>query len=303
MLSFRIAAAVAALLLSSKLTTCRSPAQEGGGAAPEHEAAKPVDLPGINTTSLTAREKSEWSGYVSQLLAPCPDQPVSLADCVRDKRACKACVPAAEFLLAQVQQGKARSQVEALYRVRFAPDQIKSIDVAGSPAKGAAKPTVTIVEWADFECPACAAARSVLDDLVEKHPNDVRLVFKHFPLSIHPNAETAARAAVAAAKQGKFWQMHRLLFENQDRGLDRANIDRLAREAGLDLKQFARDLESEEAADVVARDRKLGEKFELGGTPTLFINGRQFRAGDDFPGDLENWVKLEMELGAGKAGK
>ena len=303
MLSFRIAAAVAALLLSSKLTTCRSPAQEGGGAAPEHEAAKPVDLPGINTTSLTAREKSEWSGYVSQLLAPCPDQPVSLADCVRDKRACKACVPAAEFLLAQVQQGKARSQVEALYRVRFAPDQIKSIDVAGSPAKGAAKPTVTIVEWADFECPACAAARSVLDDLVEKHPNDVRLVFKHFPLSIHPNAETAARAAVAAAKQGKFWQMHRLLFENQDRGLDRANIDRVAREAGLDMKQFARDLESEAAADAVARDRKLGEKFELGGTPTLFINGRQFRAGDDFPGDLDEWVKLEILLGAGKAGK
>jgi predicted DsbA family dithiol-disulfide isomerase len=303
MLSFRIAAAVAALLLSSKLTTCRSPAQEGGGAAPEHEAAKPVDLPGINTTSLTAREKSEWSGYVSALLAPCPDQPVSLADCVRDKRACKACVPAAEFLLAQVKQGKARSQVEALYRVRFAPDQIKNIDLGGSPAKGAPKPTVTIVEWADFECPACAAARPVLDGLLEKHPNDVRLVFKHFPLSIHPNAETAARAAVAAAKQGKFWQMHRLLFENQDRGLDRANIDRLAREAGLDMKQFAHDVESEEAADLVMRDRKLGEKFELGGTPTLFINGRQFRAGDDFAGDLDDWVKLEMELGAGQAAK
>jgi protein-disulfide isomerase len=303
MLSFRIAAAVAALLLSSKLTTCRSPAQEGGGAAPEHEAAKPVDLPGINTKSLTAREKSEWSGYVSELLAPCPDQPVSLADCVRDKRACKACVPAAEFLLAQVQQGKARSQVEALYRGRFAPDQVKNIDLGGSPSKGAPKPTVTIVEWADFECPACAAARPVLDDLMEKHPNDVRLVFKHFPLSIHPNAETAARAAVAAAKQGKFWQMHRLLFENQDRGLDRANIDRLAREAGLDMKQFARDVESEEAADAVMRDRKLGEKFELGGTPTLFINGRQFRAGDDFAGDLDDWVKLEINLGRGEAAK
>jgi protein-disulfide isomerase len=301
MLSLRIAAAVAALLVSSKLTTCRSPGQEGGGEAPPREAAQPVDLPGIDTTSLTAREKSEWSGYVMELLAPCPDQPISLAECVRDKRNCKACAPAAAFLLAQVQQGKARSQVENLYRVRFAPDQVKNIDVAGSPAKGAVKPTVLIVEWADFECPACAAATPVLDDLIEKYPKDVRLVFKHFPLSIHPNAESAARAAVAAAKQGKFWEMHRLMFENQDRGLDRATLDRLAREAGLDPKQFARDLESEEAADVVARDRKQGEKVDLGGTPTLYVNGRQFRAGDDFARDLSMWVKLEIELATGKA--
>jgi predicted DsbA family dithiol-disulfide isomerase len=301
MFTWRVAGAVVALvLLNLKLTTCRSPSKDAGGAAPANGTEQQLELAGVDTSELTGREKSEWSALVTDVLAPCPEQPVPLAQCVKEQRACPACTPAANFLVTEVLKGKARSQVESAYRARFSPDSVQKIDVTGSPAKGAEKPSVLIVEWADFECPACGAAREVLDSLIEQYPNHVRLVFKHFPLSIHPNAETAARAAVAAQKQGKFWAMHRALFESQDRGLDRVAIERIARETGVDMKQFSKDLDSESVADIVARDRKQGEAVDLSGTPTIYINGRLFKPGPDFGEELLEWVKLEIMLVTGK---
>jgi hypothetical protein len=174
-------------LSSSRLTTCRSPGEGGGDKSPPRE--KNVEIKGIDTSALTARERTEWSAEVSELLSPCPDQPVSIAQCVNEARACTACLPAARYLLEQVQRGRTRSQVESAYRARFAADQVKNIEIGDAPTKGPAGAPVVIVEWADFECPACGAMRPVLDELVEKYPNGVRIAFKHYPLSMHPNAE------------------------------------------------------------------------------------------------------------------
>ncbi|HEY3237239.1 MAG TPA: thioredoxin domain-containing protein [Polyangiaceae bacterium] len=298
MISWRMAAAVAALgFLNFQGTTCRSPGQSEGGAAPS-QTTKVVTLEGVDTSELTTREKHEWSSYVSELLAPCASQPVSLEQCVREKRSCTACVPAARYLMDQVRRGKARSQIEAGFRERFAPDRVSNIPILGSPAKGPANAPVVIVEWADFECPACQAAVSVLEELLRKHPDSVRLVFKNYPLSIHPNSEIAARAAVAADKQGAFWRMHPLLFEH-GAPLDRAALEKIARSAGLDMRRFIKDLESEEVADLVTRDRKQGDAAHLTGTPTLYINGRKFYSSADFMEDLEDWVLLEIELKTG----
>jgi hypothetical protein len=135
----------------------------------------------------------------------------------------------------------------------------------------------------------------VLDRLVETQPTNVRLYFKHFPLSAHPNAEKAARAAIAAHNQGKFWEMHAQLFDNQTQ-LDLASVEKLAEKIGLDLARFRKDRDSEATAEAVARDRKQGETLDLQSTPTIFVNGRHFQAGPDFQQDLDAWVKLELEL-------
>lgn len=282
-------------LFGNRLTTCRSPG-EGGGDANQPAREKSVELKGVDTASLTARERADWSGAVSELLTPCADQPVSIAQCVTESRHCRACLPAARYLADQVRRGRTRSQVDAAYRARFAPDQVKNIDLGDSPSKGLSGAPVVIVEFADFECPACGATRPVLDQLIEKNPDSVRLVFKHFPLSMHQNAEKAARASVAAQRQGKFWEMHAVLFENQTQ-LNVENVEKLAQKVGLDLTRFRQDRDSEPTADFVNKDRKQGEVLDLQSTPSLFINGRHFQnGGGEFPQELEDWVKLELEL-------
>jgi hypothetical protein len=303
MLSLRAAVMVGiAAILGTKLTTCRSPGEGGTEPTPGKPEVVDVTLKGVDTSELTGREKAEWSRYVTEFLSPCAEHPVSLSQCVNEGRDCKACVPAARYLMTQARRGRVRSQVESSYRVRFSPEAVKKLDLAGAPSKGAPGATVVIAEWADFECPACDAARTVLDGMLEKYPNDVRLVFKHFPLSMHPNAEKAARAAVAAQKQNKFWEMHEILFENQTE-LSPENVEKLAREVGLDMKRFAQDRDSEATADSVAKDRKQGETLDLKSTPSVFVNGRLFPPSTDFKEDMEEWVKLEVELTKGSPSK
>lgn len=292
---------IAASLLSLRLSTCRSPGEGGKGPDPAPEAAELVELPKVDTSGLRAREKREWSSAVSELLAPCPDQPVSLAACVKESRDCKACAPAARFLVKQVQKGKTRSQVEAAFKKRFSPSEVKQITIDGSPEKGAPNAAVVIVEWADFECPFCARTAPLLDSLVERYSSDVKLVFKNYPLAIHKNAEKAARASMAAARQEKFWAMHRALFERHPKPLDGTGLQEAARAAGLDMRRFREELDSEPVADAVARDRKQGDALGLEGTPLIYINGRHFDLDYfDVGEDLEDWVRLEAELVTGK---
>jgi protein-disulfide isomerase len=286
-------------LLISTLFGCRSPGEGGTEPSPAKSSAADVTLKGVDTSALTAREKSDWSRLVSELLSPCADHPVSLTQCVNESRSCRACVPAAKLLADLVRRGGSRSQVEAVYKARFSPEAVKQVDISGAPREGSAGAKVVVAEFADFYCPACGAMKPVLDGILKKYPNDVQLVFKHFPLTnIHPNAEKAARAAVAAQRQNKFWEMHALLFENQDK-LDGGGIDEIAKRLGLDMKRFAQDRDSEATADAVSRDRKHGENLKLSGTPSFFINGRPFVSTGESADELEQWIALEIELVSG----
>lgn len=301
MLSFRAAAALALFAFTNtKLVTCRSPGEGSPDASPTRNETKDVNLAGVDTSSLTAREKSEWSRFVSELRSPCADQPVSVAQCVSESRACKACVPAAKALAKQVVRGRTRPQVEAFYKARFGADQVKEIALEDSPSKGNPGAPVLLVEFADFQCPACRAAKPLLEEALKKHDGQARLVFKHFPLSMHQHAEKAARGARAAQQQGKFWEMYALLFDNQER-LSPPVIDELAKGLGLDMAKFSKDIEAEATADAVARDRKQGERLDLQSTPTLFINGRLFPSTPDFAEELSEWIALEVELTSGAA--
>lgn len=293
----RLAPALLALALFGG-STCRAKS-DSGDTKPPVASSPEVALPGIDTSSLTPRERREWAAQVSEILAPCKDVPVNVAQCVREKRRCPACLPAAQFLLRQVQAGRPKKDREDAYKARFDPSQIKTIITEGSPELGAPDAVVTIVEWADFQCPHCRTLAPVLEDLVHRFAGQAKFVFKFYPLSGHPRGEPAARAAVAAQNQGKFWDMHHLLFENQ-MALEQADLEKYAKQLGLDLPKFKADLVSKETGERVSKDKNQAESLGLQGTPLIYIGGREvdlsLLATDT---DLEDWVKLDIEL-AGK---
>ncbi len=149
-------------------------------------------------------------------------------------------------------------------------------------AKGPADAPITIVEFSDFQCPACRMASPDLRHLIRSR-SDVRLVFRHFPLdaacndalthSLHPDACLAAVASECAGAQGRFWEYHDLLFANQQ-VLDRDSLFRYARELRLDVATFRRCLDDPATRAIVAADIAAGQRVEVASTPTLFINGR-----------------------------
>ena len=159
-----------------------------------------------------------------------------------------------------------------------------SLPVERSAVKGPDDAPITIVEFADYQCPYCARSEAMIEEALAAYPTQARFVFKHFPLtSSHPQAMPAALAAVAAQRQGKFWEMHEVLFANQ-RALSNEQLLEYARKLGLDMKRFEADMASDEVKSQVEEDRRLARRAGVRGTPTVFVNGRllQNRSLDGF---------------------
>ncbi|WP_433471552.1 Na+/H+ antiporter NhaA [Saccharomonospora azurea] len=167
------------------------------------------------------------------------------------------------------------------------------VDAGRDNVRGDVDAPLTLVEYGDFECPFCSRATGVTRELRARFGPNLRYVFRHLPLSdVHPHAEFAARAAVAAQWQGKFWEMHDVLFEHQDQ-LEFEDVAGYASELGLDVEVFLRDLESEEAAAVVQADLVSAEASGAVSTPTFFVGSRRHVG----PHDTET---LAMELEASR---
>ena len=249
--------------------------------------AKNLVLPGVDTSAMTPRERQEWSALVSELLAPCPAVPVSVAQCVLEQRPCGSCAQAAKWVANAVRNGASPDQVHHAYAQRFDPSSMKAIPIDGSPTKGPDDAPVTIIELADFECPHCAGAVPMLDAVVLAHPGKVRLVYKSYTLQFHTRGEPAARAAFASGMQGKFWEMEHLLFERQQH-LEDADLERYAQMLKLDIAKWKADMQSPAISDRIAHDHKLGEDLKVKGTPTIFVNGREL--------DIEQDESLEQRV-------
>jgi predicted DsbA family dithiol-disulfide isomerase len=261
----------------------------GGAASDPTTSEQDVDLPGVDTHEFTPRERHEFSTYVKELPAPCPAVAVPIAQCVIEKRACPSCLQAAQTVAKAVREGMARDQVEGIYKERFDAASAKTISLEGSPSRGPETASVTLVEFADFECPFCQRIAPELDALWEKRQTAVRFVYKFMPLSMHPHGESSARAAIAAQAQGKFWEMHDQLFTHGDH-LDDVDILKYAAAVGLDLDRFRADLQSPATKARLDADRKLGDALNVKGTPTIFINGREY----DSKLDIGEWVDGEI---------
>ena len=146
---------------------------------------------------------------------------------------------------------------------------------------GPATARVTLVEYGDYECPYCGAAHASVEQVRQELGNELRFVFRHFPLSqIHPHAYQAAEAAEAAGAQGRFWEMHHLLFTNQDR-LGLRDLIGYAGALGLDLERFVTDLRSHAHAGRLREDFLSGVRSGVNGTPTFFVNGIRHDGGYD----------------------
>ena len=152
----------------------------------------------------------------------------------------------------------------------------ENIDYNNEWSKGADDPSVVMVEYSDFECPACASHAQIVSDLVKKYPNELLVVYRHYPLnSIHQYAQKAAEAAEAAGVQGKFWEMHDLLFTNQT-DLTEENLKKLASQLGLDISRFIREMNDNTYRQNVLDDYQNGRDTMVNATPTFFINGKMF---------------------------
>jgi protein-disulfide isomerase len=280
---------------------CRDSSARGStGPDPTGESAQPapapvvdVVLPGVDSSAMTPRERHEWSSLVLDLMAPCPSVPVSVAECVRENRACGTCGQAAKWVARLVRDGSSEEQVRRAYKERFDPSGVRTIPVDGSPSRGPEDAPVVVVEFADFECPHCRLAVSLLDSVLAAHPDKVRLIYKSYTLSFHQRGEPAARAAFAAGLQGKFWEMEHLLFERQEH-LEASDLDRYAVLLRLDVPKWKADMDSPGIKDRIEHDHALGEEFKLKGTPTIYINGRELDVEEDE--SLEGRVAAELGI-------
>jgi protein-disulfide isomerase len=148
-------------------------------------------------------------------------------------------------------------------------------------ADGSADARVTLVEYGDYECPSCAETFATIQEVRRAFGPNLRFAFRHFPLrSSHPHALAAAKAAVAAAEQGRFWDMHARLFRHQTQ-LAEADLLRHAEAIGLDLDRFARDLASRATEVRIREDVASGARSGVNGTPTLFVNGERYAGAHD----------------------
>ncbi|MBW7944765.1 thioredoxin domain-containing protein [Patescibacteria group bacterium] len=166
------------------------------------------------------------------------------------------------------------------------PEPAKVVDTGlvigvDRPAKGPENAKVTVVEFSDFQCPSCRAAQPLVEQIIAKYPNDVRFIYRHYPLpTIHKNAEYAAQAAEAARSFDKFWELHDLLFAEQptwselDGDERTAKFDEYLQKLGIDKSQFVLRMESKEVKDAMTTDVADGTRAGVNGTPTFFVNGQ-----------------------------
>ena len=180
-----------------------------------------------------------------------------------------------------------------------APAAVRKIDFpSDAPMKGPKNAKVTIVAYSDFQCPFCSRVVPTMKQIEDTYAKDVRFIFRHQPLPFHQNAKPAAEASMAANEQGKFWQYHDKLFANQG-ALDRPSLEKYAQEIGLDMGKFKSALDSGKFTKRVEEDSAEGMKVGANGTPTFFINGREFVGAqpyEAFKGMIDTEIKAADAL-------
>lgn len=183
----------------------------------------------------------------------------------------------------QQQQRLSQAQQSFLQEFKTNPKAV----IGASPTTGTESSKVVLIEFSDFQCPYCAQAHDTLKELIAKHPDEVTLAYKHFPLApIHAEAMPAAKAAWAADRQGKFWEYHDALFAKQDKLGEELYVE-IAQTLDLDLEQFNRDRASDTASAAIGQDVQLAESLGLAGTPFFLIDTETF-SGPIQLSDMEN---------------
>jgi protein-disulfide isomerase len=215
----------------------------------------------------------------------------SLAEVSGEVQQLRSTIAAAESSLRTAAAPAARPAGER--RNRPDPDQRYEISIQQAPVKGPESARVTIVEWSDFQCPFCRRVGPTIEQIRQVYPDDVRFAFMHLPLRSHPKAPAAHAAAEAAHQQGRFWEMHDLIFENQAEMSPEKYVE-YAREIGLDVERFQRDVASSEVKSRIDADKNQAASLGVTGTPSFFVNGRFVSGAKPFAAFKE---MIDEELG------
>src|SRR5882757_10035581 len=240
------------------------------------------NLPAVDFTGLTAVQKTRVLHAMRTQDCGCGCG-MKIAECRVKDPSCAFSRGLAATLIESVKKGKTEQAAIADAKAsKFGTrppqkvlDDAVAIPTLGSPVMGPANARITLVEFSDFQCPYCYKAAEKISAVLKAYPNDVKLIFKQYPLDSHPQAAISAQAALAANQQGKFWQLHDIMFANRN-GLSRKAIMGWAEGIGLDMKRFTADLDSDAIKKTVARDTADGDKAGVDGTPTFFINGQHY---------------------------
>jgi protein-disulfide isomerase len=246
-----------------------------------------MEAPGVDTSRLSEAQRGVFFQVINTEPSAC-DKPHSMARSLVDDPGCRDSQLAAQFVADALASGHPASAVK--HDLPLVVDALspREIDITGRPVYGSERAPVTVVVFADFQCPHCRAEAPVLRKAVDQFRGRAKLVYKHFPLAGHDRAKVAAIATEAAHEQGKFWEMHDLVFENQH-DLTDANIRKWAQQIGLDMAKFDASFKAQKGRAVVEKDKADGEAIEISGTPAVYVNGRQVIPAL-FGGSVTAWI-------------
>jgi protein-disulfide isomerase len=155
-------------------------------------------------------------------------------------------------------------------------DKVVDIAMGSSAFRGPKDAAVTLVEFSDFQCPYSQRLQPLVQELLSAYPDDLKHVFKNYPLRFHARAEPAARACMAAGLQGRFWEMHDKIFQDPKK-LEDSDLAAYAKQLGLDVEKFQKDYQSDAVKNLVTADLEEARKAQVTGTPTLFLNGKRVK--------------------------
>ncbi|MBI4511679.1 MAG: thioredoxin domain-containing protein [Deltaproteobacteria bacterium] len=296
-----LASALAAMSLPFLGASCdgkkkvETPAVGAGTEAQAKGTAPPApsnELPGVDLSSLGSEQKARLLKLVDKLQSPCGKAHALKTSLATDPE-CKRSLLAARHLARRAAQDLSEEELEVVYEARYLRKGGYQFDLKSTPFDGAPNSPVVLVEFFDYGCPACKQFSMKLEDLVAELPSEVVVYYKNFPLSSHPDSIPAAMAAVSAAKQGKFREMHRKLFSFQTKH-SKEDLFRYAKEIGLDQAKFEADMQDPATRAKVMADREEGLKADLEGTPTLYVSGRKVSE-YDMAGTLSDLVDVVRE--------
>jgi protein-disulfide isomerase len=238
-----------------------------------------TDINGVDFQGLSPAKRQAALKFLREESCTCGCS-MKLAQCRMADPACGTSRKLANAAVKDFQAGKSVEEVRAdIKRIAGEPPPILEapvkISTEGDPYKGPATARVTMVEFSDFQCPFCSRAVAQANELVKAFPKDLKLVFKQFPLDTHADAEFGAEAALAAHAQGKFWEMHDLLYAGFP-DISRRTVFGYAKRIGLDMNKFTQDVDSHKFKTAVHNEEQQGEVAGVEGTPTFYINGKRY---------------------------
>lgn len=268
----------------------------GSGSDPAPAAAPAqVDttpIPGIDTSKLDKDKSDTFYKLIGSLGSPC-GKGHSLRTSFQTDQTCKRAPFAMRYVLALLDDQATEQQVREEYEKKYRPtDQPVKLDVSKAPHSGSEDAPIKLVEFFDYGCPHCQMFKPMMEAVLNDEQGKVVEYFMMFPLEKHPDSKTAAQAALAAAQQGKFKEMHDVLFQNAPQH-DHAHCTDYAKQIGLDMPKFEAAFAA--ALPQVESDVKQGDAAGVDATPTLFFNDRKY-SGPMHPKYIEMWIDEELAV-------